>query len=310
MKKSRAVVPVAAVSALLAIAPGAIAAPKQPKLNPVVFVHGFVGSGAQFQSQQQRFTSNGYPQRLISALDYDSTFGLATREQVYARLDDADSAAPEALGPEEGRPARALARHRAHAGVPGDARTRGARRALRQPRRAHRDGASRGVPTLAVWADTGGGQLAGLQAEWQGKRSQAGKATEEVDELIESFGRVTPAFQEDVSGIIYWDNEGAESSPITAPIPIATPRSSRTRFGSRTCRTTCRSTAACRRSDFLASGHWPNPDPSAGGSPVIVHGPNTAGTARITLFGLDPLFRAHPERSYPAVSEGFYWGDN
>ena len=62
-------------------------------------------------------------------------------------------------------------------------------------------------------------------------------------------------------------------------------------------------------SGFLASGHWPNPDPSAGGSPVIVHGPNTAGTARITLFGIDPLFRAHPERSFPAVSEGFYWGD-
>jgi hypothetical protein len=62
-------------------------------------------------------------------------------------------------------------------------------------------------------------------------------------------------------------------------------------------------------SDYLASGHWPNPDPSAGGSPVILHGPNTAGTARITLFGIDPLFRAHPERSFPAVSEGFYWGD-
>jgi pimeloyl-ACP methyl ester carboxylesterase len=34
-----------------------------------------------------RLTSNGYPQRLISVLEYDSTFGLATREQVFARLD-------------------------------------------------------------------------------------------------------------------------------------------------------------------------------------------------------------------------------
>jgi hypothetical protein len=42
---------------------------------------------------------------------------------------------------------------------------------------------------------------------------------------------------------------------------------------------------------------------------VILHGPNAAGTARITLFGIDPLFRAHHERSFPAVSEGFYWGD-
>jgi hypothetical protein len=62
-------------------------------------------------------------------------------------------------------------------------------------------------------------------------------------------------------------------------------------------------------SDYLASGHWPNPDPSAGGSAIIVHGPNTANTARFALFGIDPLFRAHPERSFPAVSAGFYWSD-
>ena len=90
MKRSRIVVLVAALIAGLARARPAAAGqpkPKKPKLNPVIFVHGFVGSGAQFESQQQRFTSNGYPQRLIAALDYDSTFGLATREQVYAQLD-------------------------------------------------------------------------------------------------------------------------------------------------------------------------------------------------------------------------------
>jgi pimeloyl-ACP methyl ester carboxylesterase len=90
MKRSRIVVLVVALSAGLALAGPASAGaqkPRKPKLNPVIFVHGFIGSGAQFESQQQRFTSNGYPQRLIAALDYDSTFGLATREQVYARLD-------------------------------------------------------------------------------------------------------------------------------------------------------------------------------------------------------------------------------
>ena len=61
--------------AALASAPAASAEAARPKLNPVIFVHGFVGSGAQFESQQQRFTSNGYPQRLISVLDYDSSFG-------------------------------------------------------------------------------------------------------------------------------------------------------------------------------------------------------------------------------------------
>jgi pimeloyl-ACP methyl ester carboxylesterase len=90
MKRSRIVVLVAALIAGLALSAPAQAGqpkPKKSKLNPVIFVHGFVGSGAQFESQQQRFTSNGYPQRLIAALDYDSTFALATREQVYAQLD-------------------------------------------------------------------------------------------------------------------------------------------------------------------------------------------------------------------------------
>ena len=164
--------------------------------------------------------------------------------------------------------------------------------------------------TSFVAPETGGGaQLAGLEARAQGRRVEAGRATEDVDALQEAFGRVIPAFQGGVSGIVAWDNEGRGSSPITGAYPE-------------------RDTALVvdpvwftevpddvvvdgrlPASGFLASGHWPNPDPSAGGSPVIVHGPNTAGTARITLFGIDPLFRAHPERSFPAVSEGFYWGD-
>jgi hypothetical protein len=136
--------------------------------------------------------------------------------------------------------------------------------------------------------ETGGSQLAGLQAEWQGKRSQAGKASENVEELIESFGRVTPAFQFDVSGIIYWDNEGGESSPITGAYPG-------------------QDTALVE--DPVWFTDVPDDVAVEGGSPIIIHGPNTAGTARVTLFGIDPLFRAHPERSFPAVSEGFYWGD-
>ncbi|MDI6858064.1 MAG: alpha/beta hydrolase [Dehalococcoidia bacterium] len=39
---------------------------------PIVFVHGFVGSGAQYQSQAMRFASNGYPADHISAFDYNS----------------------------------------------------------------------------------------------------------------------------------------------------------------------------------------------------------------------------------------------
>ena len=160
-----------------------------------------------------------------------------------------------------------------------------------------------------VAPETGGAQLAGLQAEWQGKRSQAGKANEDVETLIESFGRVTPAFQFDVSGIIYWDNEGGESSPITGAYPDRDTALVEDPVWFTDVPGDVEVDGRLPASDYLASGHWPNPDPSAGGSPIIVHGPNEANTARITLFGIDPLFRAHPERSFPAVSGGFYWGD-
>jgi pimeloyl-ACP methyl ester carboxylesterase len=89
MTRCRGAVLAVVTAAVLLVGPAATGAAKaqKPKLNPVIFVHGFVGSGAQFESQQMRLTSNGYPQRLISVLEYDSTFGLATREQVFARLD-------------------------------------------------------------------------------------------------------------------------------------------------------------------------------------------------------------------------------
>ena len=57
------------------------------QFTPMVFVHGGAGSGAQFESQALRFTSNGYPQKFIKVLEYDSTFGVNTREQVLANLD-------------------------------------------------------------------------------------------------------------------------------------------------------------------------------------------------------------------------------
>ncbi len=56
-------------------------------LTPMIFVHGGAGSGAQFESQALRFTSNGYPQEFVNVLEYDSTFSVNTREQVLANLD-------------------------------------------------------------------------------------------------------------------------------------------------------------------------------------------------------------------------------
>ena len=56
-------------------------------LRPVIFVHGASGSGAQFESQAQRFASNGYPAGYIAVVDYDSTYTVETRDDVWARID-------------------------------------------------------------------------------------------------------------------------------------------------------------------------------------------------------------------------------
>jgi pimeloyl-ACP methyl ester carboxylesterase len=86
------------VLAVVAITAGLIAAPasaaKKPpkfdpdKVTPVIFVHGGSGSGAQFESQQQRLTSNGFPQRYIHVLEYDTLADLDdTIDEVHASLD-------------------------------------------------------------------------------------------------------------------------------------------------------------------------------------------------------------------------------
>jgi hypothetical protein len=47
----------------------------------------------------------------------------------------------------------------------------------------------------------------------------------------------------------------------------------------------------------------------APGAPVIAHGENTAGTARLTVFAMNPLYRADPEREWPMVGSAAYWAD-
>jgi pimeloyl-ACP methyl ester carboxylesterase len=41
-----------------------------PNVLPIVFVHGFLGSGEQYRTQAQRFASNGWPEDQIVAIDY------------------------------------------------------------------------------------------------------------------------------------------------------------------------------------------------------------------------------------------------
>src|SRR5215211_555005 len=75
-----------ALTALLAAAPVA-GAQERFDQNGILFVHGFVGTGAQFESQKLRYMSNGYPNGWVDAIDYDSTFATEPRQQVFARID-------------------------------------------------------------------------------------------------------------------------------------------------------------------------------------------------------------------------------
>jgi len=56
-------------------------------VNPLIFVHGGSGSGAQFESQAMRFTSNGYPRDRIAVLEYDSSSIGDILPEVHERLD-------------------------------------------------------------------------------------------------------------------------------------------------------------------------------------------------------------------------------
>src|SRR5881398_4213124 len=55
--------------------------------NPIVFVHGIEGSGAQFESQKMRFMSNGYPEAWVDEVDYNSTRAAGDKSEVDAQID-------------------------------------------------------------------------------------------------------------------------------------------------------------------------------------------------------------------------------
>jgi pimeloyl-ACP methyl ester carboxylesterase len=81
----------ALMAAVLAAAgltvPAASAHARYPHPRPVIFVHGFAGSGAQFETQARRFAGNGHPAEYIEAHEYDSLFTVETVDEVLARLD-------------------------------------------------------------------------------------------------------------------------------------------------------------------------------------------------------------------------------
>jgi len=112
------------------------------------------------------------------------------------------------------------------------------------------------------------------------------------------------------SGIVYWDNLGGASSPVVGTYPaqdtaIMDPPTWFTSTGPLSV------DARFPNSGFFAAGLWllDAQSATAPGSAVIVHGTNTSGSARVTVYAMNPLYRADPEREWPSISTAAYWSD-
>src|SRR5213596_3393068 len=143
------------VVGLLVAAPAAGAQPAFGQ-NPILFVHGIEGSGAQFDSQKMRFMSNRYPESWIDEVDYNSTRAVADKSEVDQQIDDAIAA----LKQRTGRSQVDVVAHSLGTSVMYDYLTNGPMAAQRRANVGHYinvDGQNQnpGVPTLAVWAGRG-----------------------------------------------------------------------------------------------------------------------------------------------------------
>lgn len=121
-----------------------------PALRPMIFVHGGSGSGAQFESQAMRFTSNGYPQNYINVLEYDSSSISTIMSQVWANLDQLIAT----LLKETGANQVDILGHSLGTSVMYGYLTSSPARAANVAHYVNIDGQANnpGVPTLALWA--------------------------------------------------------------------------------------------------------------------------------------------------------------
>jgi pimeloyl-ACP methyl ester carboxylesterase len=138
---------------MLVLAPAASAAPAAPPGLPILFVHGVEGTGAQFESQALRFTSNGYPASWIDEVDYNSTTAAGDQTQVDAQIDQKIAELEQRTGAKQVD----VVAHSLGTFVMYDYLTSGpmaAQRRANVARYVNVDGqnSNPGVPTLALWA--------------------------------------------------------------------------------------------------------------------------------------------------------------
>ncbi len=114
------------------------------------------------------------------------------------------------------------------------------------------------------------------------------------------------------SGIVFWDNTGGAASPLTGAYPsrdtaIVDPPTWFTGVPAG-----WSIDANLPIAGFFAAGLWliDAASASAPGAPMIAHGTSTtAGAPRLAAFAFNPLYRADPEREWPALASAALWAD-
>ncbi len=154
--RGRALIRVLLVALVGALLAPAYAGAQKFDQNGVIFVHGIEGTGAQFESQAMRLTSNGYPADWIDEVDYNSTRAAGDASEVEQQIDRAIAAMQEHTG----RPKVDVVGHSLGTTVMNRYLTnsqRGEERRAKIGRYVNVDGqaSNPGVPTLAIWAGRG-----------------------------------------------------------------------------------------------------------------------------------------------------------
>ncbi|REE95800.1 alpha/beta fold hydrolase [Thermomonospora umbrina] len=125
-------------------------------LRPIVFVHGFFGSGSQFATQAKRFASNGYPATHVEYVEYDTLFLSNTRAEVLASLERRIARLRAATGADKVE----LVGHSLGTSISQEYLNSSPERAAGVAHYVNIDGSTAtalpgGVPTLALWAEGG-----------------------------------------------------------------------------------------------------------------------------------------------------------
>jgi hypothetical protein len=113
------------------------------------------------------------------------------------------------------------------------------------------------------------------------------------------------------SGIVQWNNEGGQDSPIVGSFPVTDTAIMDPPTWFTAIPATMSVDGRLPEEGYFLAGLWA-PDAqsaSAPGSAVIAHGTSISGAARLTVFAMNPLYRADPEREWAMLASAAYWAD-